>query len=52
VPAEDVDASVDRLLAAGLSARDAAHRLAAETGLARRDAYARVLARKPRGAES
>jgi 16S rRNA (cytidine1402-2'-O)-methyltransferase len=52
VTSEDVDASVDRLLAAGLSARDAAHRLAAETGLARRDAYARVLARKPRGAES
>ena len=46
--AEDVDASVDRLLAAGLSARDVARRLAAETGLARRDAYARVLSRKPR----
>jgi hypothetical protein len=45
-----VDAAADRLLAAGLSARDAARRLAADLGLAKRDAYARVIARVPRGA--
>lgn len=47
---EDVDAAADRLLAAGLSARDAARCLAADLGLAKRDAYARVLARVSRGA--
>lgn len=47
--AGEVDSTADRLLEAGLSARDAARQLSAETGLARRDAYARVLARKPRG---
>ncbi len=47
---EDLDAAVDRLLAAGLSARDEALSLAAELGLAKRDAYARVIARIPRGA--
>jgi 16S rRNA (cytidine1402-2'-O)-methyltransferase len=47
---EDVDAAADRLLAAGLSARDAARCLAADLGLAKREAYARVLARVSRGA--
>ena len=47
---EDLDAAADRLLAAGLSARDAARRLAAEFGLAKSDAYARVIARVRRGA--
>ena len=46
----DVDETVDRLLRSGLSARDAARRLARELGLAKRDAYARVLARLPRDA--
>jgi 16S rRNA (cytidine1402-2'-O)-methyltransferase len=46
----DADAAADRLLAAGLSARDAARCLAADLGLAKRDAYARVLARVSRGA--
>jgi len=41
----DLDAAADRLLDEGLSARDAARRLAAELGLAKSDAYARVLAR-------
>jgi 16S rRNA (cytidine1402-2'-O)-methyltransferase len=49
VALEDVDAAADRLLAAGLSARDAARCLAADLGLAKRDAYARVLARVSRG---
>ena len=44
----DADAAADRLLAAGLSARDAARCLAADLGLAKRDAYARVLARVSR----
>jgi len=47
--ASDVDEAIDRLLSSGLSPRDAARTLAAELGLARRDAYARVLARVPRG---
>jgi 16S rRNA (cytidine1402-2'-O)-methyltransferase len=46
----DVDSAIDRLLSSGLSARDAARSLAAELGLAKRDAYARVLARVSRGA--
>lgn len=45
---EDVDAAADRLLEAGLSPRDAARRLASELGLAKREAYARVIARIPR----
>ena len=44
---EHVDAAADRLLASGLSARDAARRLAADFGLAKTDAYARVIARIP-----
>jgi hypothetical protein len=47
--AEDIDAAADRLLASGLSSRDAARQLAADIGLARSDAYARVLARAKRG---
>jgi len=47
---EELDAAADRLLASGLSRRDAARRLAAELGLPKRDAYARVLARAKRGA--
>lgn len=43
--AADLDAEADRLLAAGLSARDAARALAGAHGVSRRDAYARVLAR-------
>jgi len=42
---EEVEAAVDRLLASGLSARDAARRLAADFRIARSDAYARVIAR-------
>jgi 16S rRNA (cytidine1402-2'-O)-methyltransferase len=41
----ELDAATDRLLDDGLSARDAARALAAAHGLARREAYARVLAR-------
>jgi len=41
----DLDAAADRLLADGLSARDAARALAEAHGLSRSDAYARVLAR-------
>ncbi len=43
----EIEAAVDRLLAAGLSPRDAARSLAGELGLPRRAAYARVLARVP-----
>jgi 16S rRNA (cytidine1402-2'-O)-methyltransferase len=43
---EDLDAAVDRLLAEGLSARDAARALANASGLSKRDAYERVLARR------
>ncbi len=43
---EDVDGKADRLLDSGLSARDASRRLADETGLSKRDAYARVIARR------
>jgi 16S rRNA (cytidine1402-2'-O)-methyltransferase len=43
---EDLDAAADRLLAQGLSARDAARALADAHGLSRRDAYERVLQRK------
>jgi len=46
---EDVDAAVDRLLQSGLSPRDVARSVAAELGLSKRYAYARVLARLPRG---
>jgi len=42
----ELDAAADRLLDSGLSARDAAKSLAAELGLARGAAYARVLARR------
>jgi 16S rRNA (cytidine1402-2'-O)-methyltransferase len=42
---EDLDAAADRLLDEGLSARDAARRLADDLRLPKRDAYARVLAR-------
>jgi len=41
----DLGASIDALLAQGLSPRDAARSLARETGLARREIYAKVLAR-------
>lgn len=41
----DLDQAADRLLDAGLSARDAARRLAEEQRVSRSDAYARVLAR-------
>jgi 16S rRNA (cytidine1402-2'-O)-methyltransferase len=44
---DDVDAAADRLLADGLSPRDAARALAESHGLSRSDAYARVLARRP-----
>ncbi|MEX2206949.1 MAG: 16S rRNA (cytidine(1402)-2'-O)-methyltransferase [Myxococcota bacterium] len=43
--AAEIDEAVDRLLRSGLSPRDAARSLAAELGLAKRDAYTRVLAR-------
>lgn len=42
---QDLDTAADRLLGEGLSARDAARRLADAFGLPKRDAYARVLAR-------
>ena len=42
---EDVDATIDALLARGLSPREARDALAEGLGLPRRDAYARVLAR-------
>jgi 16S rRNA (cytidine1402-2'-O)-methyltransferase len=46
--AVDPDARAAALLAAGLSARDAAHALADELGIPRSDAYARVNALRPR----
>ncbi len=45
---DDLDAAADRLLADGLSARDAARALADAHGLSRREAYARVLTRAQR----
>jgi len=47
-PAADaeVEAEIARLLAAGSSARDAAREVAGRFGLSRRDAYARVLAKR------
>jgi 16S rRNA (cytidine1402-2'-O)-methyltransferase len=44
--APDPDVRAAELLASGLSARDAARALADELGLSRRDAYARVNARR------
>jgi 16S rRNA (cytidine1402-2'-O)-methyltransferase len=43
---EGLDALVDEALARGLKAKEAADEVAARSGLSRRDAYARVLARK------
>jgi 16S rRNA (cytidine1402-2'-O)-methyltransferase len=43
---EALDAMVDEALARGLRAKEAADAVAARSGLSRRDAYARVLARK------
>jgi 16S rRNA (cytidine1402-2'-O)-methyltransferase len=47
-PRVDPDVRAAELLASGLTPRDAARALAAELGLARSDAYARVLARARR----
>lgn len=44
-----IDARIDRELAAGRSAKDTADIVAAWTGQPRREIYARVTARKPRG---
>jgi 16S rRNA (cytidine1402-2'-O)-methyltransferase len=44
-----IDARIDELLARGLSARDTARDLAESLGLSRRDAYARVNARRGSG---
>jgi len=44
--ADEIDAQIARLLAAGRTARDTAREIAARFGLARRDAYARVLGRR------
>ena len=43
---EALDRAADALLAEGLSARDAADRLAEATGIGRRDAYQRILERR------
>lgn len=43
---EGLDALVDEALARGLKAKEAADEVAARSGLSRREAYARVLARK------
>jgi 16S rRNA (cytidine1402-2'-O)-methyltransferase len=44
---EAIDAEIERLRAAGHSARDTARELAERFGLSRSDSYARVIARKP-----
>jgi 16S rRNA (cytidine1402-2'-O)-methyltransferase len=47
-PDADVEGEIDRLRAAGRTARDTARELAERFGLSRSDAYARVLARERR----
>lgn len=44
-----LDQWIDELLTQGVSAKDAAQQAAARSGRPRREVYARVLARKPRG---
>jgi 16S rRNA (cytidine1402-2'-O)-methyltransferase len=43
---EELDARIDEALARGLRPRDVAEQLALETGLSKRDVYARVVARR------